>query len=50
MDQVSIPVLIAAVGNLGFPIILTGYLLVRFEKKIEVLSHAIETLKKCSRK
>ncbi|KYD18772.1 YvrJ family protein [Geobacillus thermodenitrificans] len=32
-------------GNLGFPIVITGYLLLRFEKKIEILTEAISDLK-----
>lgn len=32
-------------GNLGFPIVLAGYLLLRFEKKIESLTEAIFDLK-----
>ena len=36
--------LTAAIGNLGFPIVITIYLLVRFEKKIEKLSSGINEL------
>ncbi|TKI13705.1 YvrJ family protein [Bacillus wiedmannii] len=32
-------------GNFGFPIVLAGYLLLRFEKKIESLTEAIFDLK-----
>ncbi|MGE1115680.1 YvrJ family protein [Priestia megaterium] len=31
----------ALLGNFGFPAVLAGYLLLRFEKKIEVLTEAI---------
>lgn len=34
------------VGNFGFPIVITMYLLHRFEKKIEGLEHAIQSLAK----
>ncbi|WP_035512872.1 YvrJ family protein [Halalkalibacillus halophilus] len=33
------------IGNFGFPIAITIYLLVRFEKKIAELTSAIATLK-----
>jgi hypothetical protein len=33
------------IGNFGFPIVITIYLLVRFEKKIESLTSAIQDLK-----
>lgn len=33
-----------SIGNFGFPIVLTGYLLVRFEKKIETLNNTIQEL------
>lgn len=43
MDQIeSWAVLL---GNFGFPIVIAGYLLVRFEKKIEGLTEAILHLK-----
>lgn len=35
----------ALLGNLGFPIVVAGYLLLRFEKKIESLTEAISALK-----
>lgn len=35
----------ALIGDLGFPIVITVYLLVRFEKKIEALTTAIQDLK-----
>lgn len=34
------------VGNFGFPIVITIYLLHRFEKKIENLEHVIQDLAK----
>lgn len=39
MDEV-----IQLVGNLGFPIAVTYYLLVRIEGKLEALAHAIDEL------
>ncbi len=36
--------LITAIGNFGFPIVITGYLLLRFEKKIEHLNESILAL------
>ncbi|SIR50508.1 YvrJ protein family protein [Paenibacillus sp. RU4T] len=36
--------LITAIGNFGFPIVITGYLLIRFEKKIEHLNESILAL------
>ena len=35
---------VAVIGNLGFPIAVTVYLLIRFEKKIETLELAINKL------
>lgn len=32
------------VGNLGFPIAVCSYLLVRFEKKIDILNNSIQEL------
>ena len=34
----------SAVSNFGFPVVVAGYLLFRFEAKIEKLSEAINTL------
>jgi len=34
------------IGNFGFPIVMTIYLLHRFEKKIEKLEHVIQELAK----
>ncbi|MFC3771745.1 YvrJ family protein [Paenibacillus sp. GCM10012303] len=35
---------ITAIGNFGFPIVITSYLLIRFEKKLEALNHTIQQL------
>ena len=43
VDKVFIETLLSAIGNFGFPLVLAVYL--RFEKKIEVLTDAITTLK-----
>ncbi|WP_145948504.1 YvrJ family protein [Paenibacillus sp. Y412MC10] len=37
--------LVGVIANLGFPIAITAYLLLRFEKKIIELSEAIISLK-----
>lgn len=44
METISIAPIIAAVGQVGFPIVLTVYLLIRFEKKIDALSTSIMEL------
>jgi hypothetical protein len=36
--------LVQIIGNVGFPIVITIYLLHRFEKKIESLEYAVQTL------
>ncbi|MBT3123391.1 MULTISPECIES: YvrJ family protein [Bacillus] len=41
---------IAAVGNFGFPLVLAVYLLIRFEKRIENLTEAINHLKEVIKK
>lgn len=33
-----------AIGNVGFPIVIAIYLLIRFEKKIDVLKQSIDQL------
>jgi len=33
--------LLTAISQVGFPIVLTGYLLIRFEKKLELLTETI---------
>jgi hypothetical protein len=35
---------ITAIGNFGFPIVITAYLLLRFEKKLEHLNESILAL------
>lgn len=37
--------LVGVIANLGFPMAITSYLLLRFEKKIIELSEAISSLK-----
>ncbi|MBU8589491.1 YvrJ family protein [Priestia megaterium] len=39
----SVQIWTALLGNFGFPMVLAGYLLLRFEKKIEILTEAIST-------
>ncbi|EFM08581.1 hypothetical protein PaecuDRAFT_4592 [Paenibacillus curdlanolyticus YK9] len=41
MDEAS---LLTAISQVGFPIVLTGYLLIRFEKRLEVLNESIMKL------
>ncbi|MEE4580542.1 YvrJ family protein [Paenibacillus polymyxa] len=36
--------ILTAISQVGFPIVVAGYLLVRFEKKIDVLSENISRL------
>ncbi|WP_178025000.1 YvrJ family protein [uncultured Paenibacillus sp.] len=36
--------LLTAISQVGFPIVLTGYLLIRFEKKLEILTETISQL------
>ncbi|MEG0086216.1 MAG: YvrJ family protein [Niameybacter sp.] len=38
--------LLSQIGNFGFPIILSMYLLIRIESKMESLSHTIQQLSK----
>lgn len=45
MDNATFQMIITAIGNFGFPLVLAVYLLLRFEKKIEFLTDAITTLK-----
>ncbi len=40
----DIPSWVVITGNFGFPIVITLYLLIRFEKKIENLQLAIQDL------
>ncbi|WP_456364978.1 YvrJ family protein (plasmid) [Priestia aryabhattai] len=39
-----------SIGNFGFPIVISIYLLIRFEKRIEVLTTAITELKQVAEK
>lgn len=41
LDEAS---LLTAISQVGFPIVLTGYLLIRFEKRLEVLNESIMKL------
>lgn len=36
--------LVHAVNNVGFPIVVIGYLFFRFEKKLNALDHSIQEL------
>ncbi|TVX88418.1 YvrJ family protein [Paenibacillus agilis] len=36
--------LLSAISQVGFPIVLTGYLLLRFEKKLDILTETIKNL------
>ncbi|WP_425281277.1 YvrJ family protein [Paenibacillus cellulositrophicus] len=36
--------LLTAISQVGFPIVLTGYLLTRFERKLEILTETITKL------
>lgn len=39
-----------SIGNFGFPLVLSIYLLIRFEKRIEALTSAIYDLKQVAEK
>ncbi|MFF2912415.1 MULTISPECIES: YvrJ family protein [Bacillales] len=41
METQPLAYLLTAISQIGFPIVLTGYLLVRFEKKLETLTESI---------
>ncbi|WP_075981379.1 YvrJ family protein [Bacillus massilinigeriensis] len=45
VDKAFMETLVATIGKFGFPLVLAVYLLLRFEKKIEVLTDAILALK-----
>ncbi|MCO7127384.1 YvrJ family protein [Sporolactobacillus shoreicorticis] len=45
MDFKDLPVWVNVLGNIGFPIVITSYLLLRFEKKLDLLSDSILQLK-----
>lgn len=47
MTQASMEVVLASIGNFGFPLVLAVYLLLRFEKKLESLTDAIHELSSC---
>lgn len=49
MDPVDMATLVSFIGNFGFPLVLAVYLLLRFEKKIELLTQAINDLKEISK-
>lgn len=44
MLLVEVPEWISIIGNFGFPIAITVYLFIRFEKKIENLERCIDAL------
>lgn len=45
MDNTQLITLIStSIGNFGFPIVITVYLLIRFEKKIDSLNNTIQDL------
>jgi hypothetical protein len=41
--------IVTAIGNFGFPIVITAYLLLRFEKRIDHLNHSIQALSRVVR-
>lgn len=46
MDQPQFITLVTSlIGNFGFPIVMTGYLLLRFEKKIDSLTNTMQEFK-----
>ncbi|PRT15848.1 YvrJ family protein (plasmid) [Bacillus thuringiensis] len=45
MDTVTFSSFISLIGNFGFPVAITLYLLMRFEKKIDTLTMSIENLR-----
>ncbi|MBB2480726.1 YvrJ family protein [Bacillus sp. APMAM] len=45
MSADELKIYFSLIGNFGFPVGLTIYLLLRFEKKIERLTEAIERLR-----
>lgn len=46
MDQSQFITLVTSlIGNFGFPIVVTGYLLLRFEKKIDSLTNTMQEFK-----
>lgn len=45
MDEATFYAFGTLVGNLGFPVVLSAYLMVRFENKLTKLTSVIEDLK-----
>ncbi|HFR4168328.1 YvrJ family protein [Bacillus cereus] len=45
MDATELKLIMMVIGNFGFPVALTIYLLIRFERKIENLTDVINKLK-----
>jgi hypothetical protein len=46
VDQSQVVAMLTTViGNVGFPIAVTGYLLLRFEKKLDILTNAMQDFK-----
>ncbi|MBB3113936.1 hypothetical protein FHS18_006052 [Paenibacillus phyllosphaerae] len=45
MDQHILTLITSAVGDFGFPIVITAYLLLRYEKRIELLTTTVQELK-----
>lgn len=41
---------VSAIGNVGFPIVVTGFLLIRMEQKLDQLSGSIQNLADAIRK
>ncbi|MEK3687919.1 YvrJ family protein [Paenibacillus sp. FSL R10-2736] len=44
MDSEAFTIFITAINNVGFPIVMIGYLVIRFEKKIDALTNVIHDL------
>lgn len=44
MDNETFTIFMTAINNVGFPIVMIGYLILRFEKKIDALTNVIEKL------
>lgn len=49
MEQ-QLNIWLSGISNLGFPVIITLYLLMRFEKKIDLLTEVINKLIEVSKK
>lgn len=54
MSPIDAPVWVSIIGNFGFPIAITAYLFIRFEKKLEdlekVITNLSETIKQLTTK